>query len=330
MQCDESNTECLDQWNTIHIAALVPSILSAVSSIFIIMTGILYHHKLENLTFGAKLPIFISICDLSFEIFHGGDHLHNILNGYVSENMLCQLFGSMKPFSINCQTAWALATALYLNKSIFNQLGEPPQFGKHNIYLHIFCWGIPSIMFIFGFIFNIYGVEGPWCGIKNPIIDVFIVDIWMVFALIILIFNYSWIAYKLHSIAKIVAKNNNDNNDNDIKKVIRTIGLYPIAYFIQWLIYALYKTKIMPRTYGTALGVVTTANCGGIYNLFLYGPLLLNQIKREKNKNEQMMQCEIDQQPPPPQPPKLCNNPNTLSSVATAPSSDNGSVTSIP
>eukprot|EP01083_Nonionella_stella_P219681 786661_1 len=288
MECDKSDMGCLSKWKTIHIAALIPSILSALASIIIIITGIVYHHKLKNLTFGAKLPIFISICDLLFEVFHGGDHLHNIIKGYVSENGLCQLFGSMKPFSINCQTAWALAIALYLNRTIFNGSKREPSFGKNNIYLHIFCWGIPTIILIFGFIFNVYGVEGPWCGINNPTTDIFMVDIWMVFTIIILIVNYSAIIYKLHSVTIIQKQHKNDiaHFSKRIKKVIRTIGLYPIAYFIQWLAYALYKTAIIPHTFSSAVCVVLTANMGGIFNLFLYGPLLLNQVKREERKNK--------------------------------------------
>eukprot|EP00483_Globobulimina_turgida_P012613 UN12636 len=176
MGCDETDTSCLSAWKTIHIAALIPAILSSLASIFIIMTGILYHHKLANLTFGAKLPIFISICDLVFELMHGGDHTHNIIQGYVSENALCQLFGCMKPYSINCQTTWTLAVALYLNRAVFNNSSKHPQFGKHNMYIHVFCWGVPTIILIFGFIFNVYGVEGPWCGIPKPITDILMVD----------------------------------------------------------------------------------------------------------------------------------------------------------
>lgn len=39
---------------------------------------------------------------------------------------------------------------------------------------------------------------------------------------------------------------------------------------------------------------IYTANCGGIFNLFLYGPLLLNQIKRKKNENIEMMAKNIE------------------------------------
>eukprot|EP01084_Bolivina_argentea_P145064 254372_1 len=288
MSCDESNEECYKQWKTIHITALIPSISSSLASIFIIITGLKYHRKLSNLTFGAQLPIFISVSDLLFEIFHGGDHLHNLIKGYVSEQALCQLFGCMKPFSINCQTTWSLAVGLYLNRTIFNGSKIEPTFGKYNIYLHIFCWGIPFIIFICGFIFNVYGVEGPWCGVSNPTIDIFMVDIWIVFAIIILGINYSCIIYKLHSVVNNQQEQNDVGNfNNRIKKVIRTIGLYPIAYFFQWLAYTLFKAAMIPRTFYTLLWVVITGNMGGVFNLFLYGPLLLNQIKRLKREQRE-------------------------------------------
>ena len=166
MGCDATDLTCLQQWNTIHIAAIIPTIGSVLCSIYIIFTGIMYHFELRNLGFAAQLPVFISICDLLFELGHGSDHVHNILTGYVSEDFLCYLFGCLKPWSINCQTAWALGTAYFLSHTIMR--GEAPSFGPHNIYIHIPCWGIPTIILIIGFVYDVYGIEGPWCGIKNP------------------------------------------------------------------------------------------------------------------------------------------------------------------
>ena len=298
MNCPDKNSTCLTMWQWIHIAALIPATFSIIASIFIIVTGIKYHRILSNLTFGAKLPIFISFCDLGWEIFHSGDHIHNLIQGYVTEDFWCILCGCMKPFSIklcfyihylhslsilitksspyyqyvflyqiiykiSCQTAWTIAVSVYLNRSIFDDSCTEPKFGPHNIYLHAFCWGIPTIILISGFIFNVYGIEGPWCGIKDPMTDVYMVDIWMIIAILVLIVNYGWIMYKLH---KVTTHHNNrkDSNsavivaNNRIKRIIKTIGLYPVAYFVQWLAYCLYKTNVVPRTFETALWVVTT------------------------------------------------------------------------
>ena len=165
--CDATDLLCLQQWNTIHVAAIIPTIGSVLCSIYIICTGIYYHMTITTLQkqFTAQLPIYISICDLLFELNHGSDHIHNILTGYVSEGFVCQLFGCMKPFSINCQTTWALGTAFYLTQTIIRS--KEPSFGKHNIYIHLPCWGIPLIILIVGFIYDVYGIEGPWCGIKD-------------------------------------------------------------------------------------------------------------------------------------------------------------------
>lgn len=283
MGCESTDMECHAKWETVHIAALIPSVGSALASIFIIVTGIKYHVQLSKLTFGAQLPIFISICDLGFELSHGGDHLHNVIADYVSEGALCQLFGCMKPFLINCQTAWALGVAVYLNRCIFNGTMVEPTFGPKNVYLHLCCWGIPFIALIFGFAFDVYGVEGPWCGVPDPLVDFLMVDIWLALALTILLINYGWIAYKLHSVYNGADSSANSRASQTQKKVnqtIRTIGLYPVAYFIQWLAYTLFKTQAVEQTYGAVLWVVTTANLGGIFNLCLYGPLLFRQVKR--------------------------------------------------
>eukprot|EP00484_Ammonia_sp_Unknown_P005922 CAMPEP_0197072090 /NCGR_PEP_ID=MMETSP1384-20130603/209923_1 /TAXON_ID=29189 /ORGANISM="Ammonia sp." /LENGTH=351 /DNA_ID=CAMNT_0042510905 /DNA_START=155 /DNA_END=1210 /DNA_ORIENTATION=- len=278
---------CHAKWETVHIAALIPSAFSAAGSIFIIVTGIKYHVQLRKLTFGAQLPIFISICDLGFELSHGGDHLHNVIADYVSEGWLCQLFGSMKPFLINCQTAWALGVALYLNRCIFNGTMVEPTFGPKNVYLHLCCWGIPLIALIFGFAYDVYGVEGPWCGVPDHLVDLLMVDMWIALALIILLVNYCCIAYKLLSVYGRVDSHGYSHaaeSQRKVHSIITTIGLYPVAYFIQWLAYALFKTHAIEQTYGAVLWVVTTANLGGIFNLCLYGPLLFRQVKRGLRK----------------------------------------------
>ena len=173
MGCSARDLGCLQQWNTIHIAAIIPTIGSVLCSIYIIFTGTMYHIELKNLGFAAQLPVFISICDLLFEMGHGSDHVHNILTGYVSEGFLCLLFGCVKPFSINCQTAWALGTAYFLSHTIVR--GETPNFGKYNYKIHIPCWGIPAIILVIGFVYDVYGIEGPWCGIKQPFMYVIFV-----------------------------------------------------------------------------------------------------------------------------------------------------------
>ena len=170
--CHASDLSCLQKWNSIHVAAIIPTVGSILCSIYIIVTGIYYHAIWSELTarFTAQLPVYISICDLIFEVNHGSDHIHNLLTGYVSEGILCQVFGCMKPFSINCQTAWALGTAFYLSNTIIRQ--KEISFGKYNLYIHIPCWGIPLLILIIGFVYDVYGLEGAWCGITDPFVYV--------------------------------------------------------------------------------------------------------------------------------------------------------------
>ena len=46
--------------------------------------------------------------------------------------------------------------------------------------------------------------------------------------------------------------------------------------------------RIIPRTFATILWVVLCGNSGGIFNLFLYGPLLINEVRREKKKQRKL------------------------------------------
>ena len=43
-------------------------------------------------------------------------------------------------------------------------------------------------------------------------------------------------------------------------------------------------TRIVPQTFGATLWVVIMANLGGVFNLFVYGPLLMNQVRTQQQK----------------------------------------------
>lgn len=232
MACDESDTECFTNWLLIHILALIPSFLSILSSIFIIVTGIKYHSKFKsNFSFAAELPIYISIADLTFAVFHSGDHIHSLVHNYIMEGGPCILFGAMSTFGVNLQTAWAFGVSVYLNRTIFNDSSEEIKFGKKNIYLHMFCWGSPSMILIFGLIFKKYGqASGPWCEIiADPQTHFFMVSIWMIIVIIAMIINYGFIIYKLRSI--IIQTSFDDDEDGNynrlhlrMKRIMRSIG----------------------------------------------------------------------------------------------------------
>lgn len=116
------------------------------------------------------------------------------------------------------------------------------------------------------------------------------VDIWIVFAFVVLLCNYGAIIYKLRNMRRNRRRASSGGNeaslkvDDKIKRVMRTVGLYPLAYFVQWLAYGMVKTAVIPQTFGNIIWVVTTANLGGVFNLCLYGPMLWNQVKAQKMK----------------------------------------------
>ena len=116
------------------------------------------------------------------------------------------------------------------------------------------------------------------------------VDIWIVISYILLVIMYSFTGYYLYNIMKGHFSNDSrfDTGRVGIKRAIKTFGLFPIAYLIQWHAYGLYKTHLIPNTFEMVLWVVITANLGGLFNLLLYYPLLLNQVKTENSKNKQL------------------------------------------
>ena len=113
-------------------------------------------------------------------------------------------------------------------------------------------------------------------------------DLWVACACIILVIGYSATGYYLHKVmsqhftgANALDRSNYDKGRNNVSKSIRILGLYPVAYFFQWLAYGLLKTGTIALTYENVLWVVTTANTGGMLNFFIYYPLLLNQVRRK-------------------------------------------------
>ena len=160
MKCNFNDLPCFQQWNTIHVIALLSTTASFFASIYIIITGTYYNSKIKNVGITAQVPIFISICDCLFEACHGSDHAHNILTGHLPEGIWCTFFGSMKPFSINIQSVWALATGFCLFRTIMPGNDNEPSFGKYNLFLHIPSWGLPIIGLIIGFVYDVYDVYG--------------------------------------------------------------------------------------------------------------------------------------------------------------------------
>jgi len=266
--------------------------ISIVACLVIFITAIKYHKILSKFSFAACIPIFIAICDFGYEIFHTSDHWYSITHLYVLEGAGCQLVGAFKPFWINMQTAYAIGCAVYLSLFFSGFNKSEPSFGRNNVYFHVCCWGVPLLLFIIGWSLGVYGQESAWCGITDPVADLFLVDLWMMFALVFLVACYSYVVWKLCQGIR-DAESSTDSDDtaavkkhtDKMWKVIRSIGIYPIAYFVQWFLYGLFKLQALPQSsFGLILVIVFVTNAGGLFNLFLYGPLLFNQIRRAKAK----------------------------------------------
>ena len=146
--------------------------------------------------------------------------------------------------------------------------GEP-SFGPNNVYLQIACWGVPVMIMVIGWMIGAYAPEaGPWCGLPDPLTDLLMVDLWIFVALLILIVLYSIVLFKLWKMVKFNEEKHGGNvrikRSNDrIKRVMRFIGIYPIAYCLQWTGYGLFKLGLVPLSWGYLMYLVITVNFGG-------------------------------------------------------------------
>ena len=331
MGCEETDRECLSRWDQVHIAAIPPSYISLCCSIYIIIMTLVYIKQFRTITFGATLPMYISICDAVFHSCHGSDHVHNLITSYISPGGWCLFLGSMKQWSINSQTSWAIATAYFINYCIRN--GSPPdkKYTKFNIILHSICWGIPTLVTIFGFIFNVYGLEGPWCGIRSAWNDFLMVDLWVLVADVVLIILYGWTYYiiyykmkqaNLHirtvssnirseSIRTIRSQSSVDcgNVRNDvinarvdksaksITKVMKTLPWFPIVFVCQWTLFLMWKL-VLAQTWPQTMATVIITNMGGMFNVIVFYRLLMNPVNKKKRERKKlMMQMEMGKKP---------------------------------
>lgn len=211
---------------------------------------------------------------------------------------VCAFFGSMKPLWMNAQTAWACASAVYLFRVLLSPMRGLPTFGPRDIYLHGFCWGIPFISWLIGWSVNAYGVEYAYCGVVNPKTDLYLIFIPMFSTIIFLAVTYGIIVYKMNKSLRRMQDHSDESKIikqkiEKMRSVVKSIGLYPFAYLLQWLPKGILKLELFSVQGNTGfiylMFVVICANSGGFFNCLLYGPLLWNQIKREKRKETRDM-----------------------------------------
>ena len=93
-RCTDAHSACYSLWEQVHLAALIPAFISIVCSLYIICCTVKYRRQFKQMTFGAMLPMFISICDVGFHSFHGIDHVHNLSTGFVTEGPWCKVLGA--------------------------------------------------------------------------------------------------------------------------------------------------------------------------------------------------------------------------------------------
>lgn len=115
--------------------------------------------------------------------------------------------------------------------------------------------------------------------------DALMADLWVAIACAALVVGYSITVIHLLSVLKKNKSVWGQETTQGVKNVIKRLGFYPIAYFLQWFAYALLKTKLIEATYEHVIWVVITANIGGILNFLIYYPLLLSQVRNGQFRN---------------------------------------------
>eukprot|EP01084_Bolivina_argentea_P179902 310839_1 len=293
MGCEETDNECYSRWTDIHYAAIIPSVVSFCCSLSIIIMTLMYLKKFREITFGAKLPMLISICDAGFHLIHCSDHIHNLSTKHLPSDISCKFLGSMMSFFINGQTIWAIAIAFFVNYCVRNAHSPQDDYKYFNIILHCVCWGIPSIILIFGYAFNVYGIEGPWCGIVDPDTHLLMLDLWILIADCVLIVVYSWTGLYIYKIVSYIQKQRGTDDDMNnravyglqkIKKTMQSLPWFPVVYVTQWSVYLLW-TFVLERTWTLTMLVVIIGNCGGMMNFIVFLPLLINPVKKAKRSS---------------------------------------------
>eukprot|EP01084_Bolivina_argentea_P313270 542484_1 len=303
--CDETDAECYSRWTEIHYTAIIPTTISFCCSSYIIIMSLIYLKQFREITFGATLPMFIAICDAGFHLIHGTDHLYSLNTKHLPPNTSCKMLGSAMIFFMHGQTCWAVAIALFVNYCVRKAQSPHVNYKHFNFILHVLCWGIPTLLLSFGYLFNVYGSEGPWCGIVNIGFNakqthLFMIDFWIIIAYGLLIIIYSWTGLIIYKKVKDIEQLRNkpdkiEKTDSNIvmeeklkkiKRIIRTLPWFPAVYVTQWSTYLLW-IFVFDRTWFQTILVVTIANCGGMMNVLVFYPLLMNPVRREQRKEKE-------------------------------------------
>ncbi|KAJ1555240.1 Armadillo repeat-containing protein 3, partial [Cladochytrium tenue] len=154
------------QWYSIHVVALVVIFLSVSGSLSIIYLTAMKAAK-ESIHPIQMLPMFISMTDVFFGLFHGTDHLVSLALGRVLDGPGCVALGFGTVFSMNSTPFWVSACAVYMHLGIVHN--KKPDVGPAAAWMHLACWGGPLAINIIALARGEFGPEIMWCGLPHSL-----------------------------------------------------------------------------------------------------------------------------------------------------------------
>ncbi|KAJ1555494.1 hypothetical protein HK405_001413, partial [Cladochytrium tenue] len=154
------------QWYSIHVVALVVIFLSVSGSLSIIYLTAMKAAK-ESIHPIQMLPMFISMTDVLFGLFHGTDHLVSLALGRVLDGPGCVALGFGTVFSMNSTPFWVSACAVYMHLGIVHN--KKPDVGPAAAWMHLACWGGPLAINIIALARGEFGPEIMWCGLPHSL-----------------------------------------------------------------------------------------------------------------------------------------------------------------
>ncbi|KAJ3387704.1 hypothetical protein HDU84_000583 [Entophlyctis sp. JEL0112] len=309
-----------NQWMSIHTCALIVIILSMCGSSNIIYLSVVAARK-RTLDMTQKFPLFISIADLLFGIFHGSDHVASLIQGRVTTGPTCVFLGFGTVYSMNISPFWISSCAAYV--FYFVTKNRSINFGRGDWGLHLFNWGIPFAINIIALAQGKFGPEGAWCGLPD--------SLWAFNGLIISIglgitaVCYALIFLKISRIIKasneaktseiglhsLTQKSTNitdrtKNNlilldcgvqplESKLQQTAYNLPKYVVVFIIQWIPYATYAILMNfgKEYFELDLFTVILVNSGGIWNAMVYRKLILKEMKKPAVQNGQMSSGHI-------------------------------------
>ena len=196
------------------------SIVGCIFTIFIIW---LFKKYTE---FSQRMIIHLSIATLLQAIFY-------VLVDIVLEaTVMCKMQGALLQF-----IAWVIL--LWILSIIFNLLWNViwmKNLEKYERRISLLCWGLPIVIAGVPFADNAYAPAGAWCWYKNSFAWMFgSWYVWSQSSFVFIFVSIVVITYKLRKVSKDLVGTIDDDftrRKQSIKEAVRTLRLYPIAYFL--------------------------------------------------------------------------------------------------